>query len=141
MTGITFDASELTELGRRLAKAEAVSHLALAASVKKGAQKIKEATQTDISSSGNRGIRQVRIRYETGQDGRNVEYADIGPEDTGRTKKKSTGPSVAAIAFYGTARGGGTHQEPYKYAADELPTLADYVGDAAGDALDALIWG
>lgn len=139
MTGITFDASELTALGCRMARADAVAHTALAATVKKAAQNVKDATQADISSSGNGGIRVVRIKYETGREG-NVEYADVGPEDTGRTKRKGTGPSVAAIAFFGTAKGGG-HHEFYGHAEDELPTLADYVGDAAGDALDTLIWG
>ena len=61
---------------------------------------------------------------------------DIGPEDSGKTREHGhTGPTVAAIAFYGTARGGGTHKPPEHYAEEELPTLAEYVGDAADDML------
>ncbi|MBT9823623.1 hypothetical protein [Bifidobacterium longum] len=38
--------------------------------------------------------------------------------------------SLANIAFFGTAKGGGTH-EFYEYGEDELPRLAEHVAKAA----------
>ena len=126
------DASELTELGRRMALAQTVVRPKLAATVKKAAQNVKTAIESDVGASSNAGLRQVRIGYETGSTG-TVEYADVSPREGGSS-------NLANIAFFGTARGGGTH-EFYGHAEEELPTLADYVADSAGDALDALIWG
>lgn len=132
MSALTIDASELTALGRRMALAQTVVRPKLAATVKKAAQNVKTAIESDVGASSNAGLRQVRIGYETGSTG-TVEYADVSPREGGSS-------NLANIAFFGTARGGGTHRF-YEHAEDELPTLADYVGDAAGDALDALIWG
>lgn len=126
------DASELTELGRRMALAQTVVRPQLAATVKKAAQNVKTAIESDVGASSNAGLRQVRIGYETGSTGTG-EYADVSPREGGAS-------SLANIAFFGTARGGGTHRF-YEHAEDELPTLADYVADAAGDALEVLLWG
>ena len=132
MSALTIDASELTELGRRMALAQAVVRPKLAATVKKAAQNVKTAIESDVGASSNAGLRQVRIGYETSSTG-TVEYADVSPREGGSS-------NLANISFFGTARGGGTHRF-YEHAEDELPTLADYVADSAGDALDALIWG
>ena len=126
------DASELTELGRRMALAQAVVKPQLAATVKKAAQNVKTAIEADVGSSSNAGLRNIRIGYETGSTG-TVEYADVSPREGGSS-------NLANIAFFGTARGGGTHRF-YEHAEDELPTLADYVADSAGDALEVLLWG
>lgn len=126
------DASELTELGRRMALAQAVVKPQLAATVKKAAQNVKTAIESDVGASSNAGLRQVRIGYETGSTG-TVEYADVSPREGGSS-------NLANIAFFGTARGGGTH-EFYGHAEDELPAFSDYVADAAGDALEVLLWG
>lgn len=134
MSDVMIDASELTAFGRRVAAAHAMASVKVAQAVKKGAQNVKEKTQQDIRGSGNKGIRIVHLRYEMGSTGTQI-YADIGPVSTGADKEKSTGPSVAAIAFYGTARGGGTHKPPEHYAEEELPTFAEYVGAAADDML------
>ena len=132
MSALTIDASELTELGRRMALAQAVVRPKLAATVKKAAQNVKTAIESDVGASSNAGLRQVRIGYETGSTG-TVEYADVSPREGGSS-------NLANIAFFGTARGGGTH-EFYGHAEDELPTFSDYVADAAGDALEVLLWG
>ena len=126
------DASELTELGRRMALAQAVVKPQLAATVKKAAQNVKTAIEADVGSSSNAGLRNIRIGYEIGSTGP-VEYADVSPREGGSS-------NLANIAFFGTARGGGTHRF-YEHAEDELPTLADYVADAAGDALEVILWG
>ena len=126
------DASELTELGRRMALAQTVVRPKLAATVKKAAQNVKTAIESDVGASSNAGLRQVRVGYEAGSPGTG-EYAEVSPREGGSS-------NLANIAFFGTARGGGTH-EFYGHAEEELPTLADYVADAAGDALEVLLWG
>ena len=132
---VTIDAGELTAFGRRVAAAHAMAGVSIAKAVKKGAQVVKEKTQSDLNSSSNGGLHVVRVRYELGTTGSQI-YADIGPEDSGKTREHGhTGPTVAAIAVYGPARGGGTHKPPEHYAEEELPTLAEYVGDAADDML------
>lgn len=126
------DASELTELGRRMALAQAVVRPRLAATVKKAAQNVKEAITYDVMTSSNQPMTYIGIGYETGHDATG-EYADVSPREGGAS-------SLANIAFFGTARGGGTHRF-YEHAEDELPTLADYVADSAGDALEVILWG
>ena len=132
MSALTIDASELSELGRRMALAQTVVKPQLAATVKKAAQNVKTAIESDVGASSNAGLRQVRIGYETGSTG-TAEYADVSPREGGSS-------NLANIAFFGTARGGGTN-EFYGHAEEELPTLADYVADSAGDALEVILWG
>lgn len=98
MSDVTIDASELTAFGRRIAAAHAMAGVSIAKAVKKGAQVVKEKTQSDLNSSSNGGLHVVRVRYELGTTGSQI-YADIGPEDSGKTRKHGhTGPTVAAIA-------------------------------------------
>jgi hypothetical protein len=125
------DVSQVNGLARKLATVSTHKQVLVAAAVKKGAQNIKESIQEDIKGSSNKGIRQVQIKYEMKvTDGTTIE-ADIGPVASGKQKKKGdSGPSVAAIAFFGTARGGGTHKF-YEHGEDELPAVADYVHKAA----------
>lgn len=132
MSALMIDASELTELGRRMALAQTVVRPKLAATAKKAAQNVKTAIEEDVQSSSNAGLRKIGIGYETGSDG-TTEYADVSPREGGAS-------NLANIAFFGTARGGGTH-EFYGHAEEELPTLADYVADSAGDALEVILWG
>lgn len=125
------DVSQVNGLAKKLAAAAVHKQVLVAAAVKKGAQNIKESIQEDVASSSNAGIRRIQIRYEMKvTEGTTVE-ADIGPVSTGKQKEKGAGPSVAAIAFFGTARGGGTH-EFYGHGEDELDATADYVRRAAG---------
>ena len=49
--------------------------------------------------------------------------AEIGPT-------KGGAGSLANIAFFGTAKGGGTHRF-YEHGEEELPKLAEYVARAA----------
>lgn len=121
-----WDASELTEFGRRVAAAHAKASVEVAKAVKKGAQNVKDAIRKDVASSGNAAIRRVAVGYELGTTGSSV-YADVSPREGGAS-------SLANIAFFGTARGGGTHRF-YEHAEEELPALAEYVGQAADDML------
>ena len=52
-----------------------------------------------------------------------ITMAEIGPS-------KGGAGSLANIAFFGTAKGGGTH-EFYEHGEDELPRLAEHVAKAA----------
>jgi hypothetical protein len=82
---VTIDAGELTAFGRRVAAAHAMAGVSIAKAVKKGAQVVKEKTQSDLNSSSNGGLHVVRVRYELGTTGSQI-YADIGPEDSGKTR-------------------------------------------------------
>ena len=68
----------------------------------------------------------MQVAYELGSTGTTV-YADVSPRDGGAS-------DLANIAFFGTAKGGGTHAF-YEHAETELPPLAEYVADAADDML------
>lgn len=129
---INIDASELAGLGARLAASRAVSGELVKASVEKGAYKVKTAIQQDLAGSGNTGFKGIRIHYDTGSTG-NTHYADIAPLNGGAS-------DLANIAFFGTARGGGTHQF-YEHAQQELPVLTNYVGSAAMVALGLMTGG
>ena len=125
MSDITIDASELTAFGRRVAAAHAMASVKVAQAVKKGAQNVKEGVISDLQTSSNYAISRIGIGYEMGT-GTTI-YADVSPRDGGAS-------DLANIAFFGTAKGGGTH-DFYEHAETELPTLAEYVGDAADDML------
>lgn len=126
MSDVTIDASELTSFGRRIAAAHAMASVKVAQAVKKGSQNVKEGIVSDLQTSSNYAISRIGIGYEMGSAGTTV-YADVSPRDGGAS-------DLANIAFFGTAKGGGTHYF-YEFAEMELPTLAEYVADAADDML------
>lgn len=126
MSDVTVDASELTAFGRGVASAHAKASIAVAKAVKKGAQNVKEGVISDLQTSSNYAISRIGIGYEMGSTGTTV-YADVSPRDGGVS-------DLANIAFFGTAKGGGTHAF-YEHAETELPPLAEYVADAADDML------
>lgn len=117
------DVSQVQGLARKLAAAPLKKRALVAAAVKKGAQNIKEAIQEDVQGSSNKAIRRIPIAYEMKDEGVHIE-ADIGPREGGAG-------DLANIAFFGTARGGGSH-EFYGHGEDELDATADYVRRAAG---------
>ncbi|PLS25967.1 hypothetical protein [Bifidobacterium parmae] len=119
---IGIDASQVTAFAARLSKAVGRNHVLVAAAVKRGAQNIKTAVQADVRGSSNRGISRIPIAYEMKEAGTTVE-ADIAPVSGGAG-------SLANIAFFGTAKGGGTHRF-YEHGEAELETTARYVKEAA----------
>ena len=125
MSGL-FDASQLTAFGDALLAKGVARRALISAAVKKGAQNVKNSIRDDLKGSGNAAFRRIPISY-TLQESAGRITAEIGPT------KGGTG-SLANIAFFGTAKGGGTHWF-YQFAEQELPTLAEYVGDAADDML------
>ena len=98
----------------------------ISAAVKKGAQNVKNSIRDDLKGSGNKAFRSIPITYTVSETPGRI-TAEIGPT-------KGGAGSLANIAFFGTAKGGGTHAF-YEHAETELPPLAEYVGDAADDML------
>lgn len=117
-----FDVSELTAFGDKLLANGIARRAAISAAVKKGAQNVKNSIRDDLKGSGNRAFRRIPISY-TLQESAGRITAEIGPS------KGGTG-SLANIAFFGTAKGGGTHRF-YEHGEDELPRLAEHVAKAA----------
>lgn len=90
--------------------------------VKKAAQNVKNDTQADLRSSGNAAFRRIPIAYEMHDRGSMVE-ADVAPDDGGAG-------NLANLAFFGTAKGGGTH-DFYQHARAEFPNLVRELRRAA----------
>lgn len=121
MSGL-FDASQLTAFGDALLAKGVARRALISASVTKGAQNVKNSIRDDLKGSGNKAFRRIPISY-TLQESAGRITAEIGPT-------KGGAGSLANIAFFGTARGGGTHRF-YEHGEEELPKLAEYVARAA----------
>lgn len=117
-----FDASELTAFGDQLLAKGVARRAAITMAVKKGAQNVKNDLREDLSGSGNKAFRRIPITYEVKATPGRI-TAEIGPS-------KGVAGSLANIAFFGTAKGGGTH-EFYEHGEKELPALAEHVAKAA----------
>ena len=121
MSGL-FDASQLTAFGDKLLANGIARRAAISASVKRGAQNVKNSIRDDLKGSGNKAFRSIPITYTVSETPGRIS-AEIGPT-------KGGSGSLANIAFFGTAKGGGTHQF-YEHGEEELPKLAEYVARAA----------
>lgn len=121
MSGL-FDASELMAFGDALLAKGVARRALISASVKKGAQNVKNSIRDDLKGSGNKAFRRIPITYEVKETPGRI-TAEIGPT-------KGGAGSLANIAFFGAAKGGGTH-EFYEHGEDELPRLAEHVAKAA----------
>ena len=117
MSGL-FDVSQLTAFGDALLAKGVARRALISASVKKGAQNVKNSIRDDLNGSGNAAFRRIPITYTVSEDAGRI-TAEIGGAG-----------SLANIAFFGTARGGGTHRF-YEHGEEELPKLAEYVARAA----------
>lgn len=126
MTATSIDASELAAYGRGLAMNTVKARALVSAAVAKGALNVKNAIQEDVKSSSNPAFRRIGITYELDSNTDGI-TADIMPREGGAS-------SLANIAFFGTARGGGGHRF-YEHADDEMPNLTKYVADAGVEAL------
>ena len=108
------DTSEVREFAAKLAAAPEKKRRRVAMIVKKGAQNVKNETRADLASSGNAAFRSIPISYDMHDRGALVE-ADVAPADGGAG-------DLANLAFFGTAKGGGTH-DFYQHARAEFPNL------------------
>lgn len=117
-----FDASQLTTFGDVLLAKGVARRALIFASVKKGAQNVKNSIRDDLKGSGNKAFRSIPVTYTVRETPGRI-TAEIG-------STKGGAGSLANIAFFGTARGGGTHRF-YEHGEEELPKLAEYVARAA----------
>lgn len=124
---MAIDASELRGIGSVMASSAARSRALVSAAVKKGAQNIKESIRTDLAGSSTPAFRRISIGYELRTVGVTGVAADIGPRTGGANE-------LANIAFFGTARGGGTHRF-YEHAEAELPELERRISRVGEEAL------
>lgn len=85
---------------------------------------IKNRINEDLKASRNGGISRVRVTYDVTAS-RSAIGLEVGPD-------KSAAPvsALGNIAFFGTARGGGTHLF-YEQADPELPVLQRFVEEIA----------
>lgn len=116
------DVSEVREFAAKLAAAPEKKRRRVAMIVKKGAQNVKNETRSDLANSGNAAFRSIPISYDMHDSGAVVE-ADIAPADGGVG-------DLANLAFFGTAKGGGTH-DFYQHARAEFPNLVRELRKAA----------
>ena len=85
--------------------------------VKKGADNVKKTMQSDFRQSRSFGQIAGSVNYDVTSDGDGVE-AEIGPDKSLRR----FGPSLAVIAYWGAAHGGGgTVRDPARAMEDEAP--------------------
>ena len=87
-----------------------------------GEWNVKNSIRDDLKGSGNKAFRRIPITYTVSETPGRI-TAEIGPT-------KGGAGSLANIAFFGTAKGGGTHRF-YEHGEEELPKLAEYVARAA----------
>lgn len=121
MSGL-FDASQLTAFGDALLAKGVARRALISTSVKKGAQNVKNSIRDDLKGSGNKAFRSIPITYTVSETPGRI-TAEIGPT-------KGGAGSVANLAFFGTAKGGGTHRF-YEHGEEELPKLAEHIAKAA----------
>lgn len=93
MSGL-FDASQLTAFGDALLARGAASHALISASVKKGAQNVKNSIRDDLNGSGNAAFRRIPITY-TVSEGAGRITAEIGPTKGGARVRSRTSRSSA----------------------------------------------
>ena len=121
MSLVNVDASQLKAFGTTLAGGATVRRALVSAAVKKGAQNVKESIEGDLKTSRNAAFRRIGIHYTMQTVGASGIAAD--------SPTKGGAGSLANIAFFGTAKGGGSHRF-YEHAEEELPSLARHVAQA-----------
>jgi hypothetical protein len=116
-----FDASQLTTFGDVLLAKGVARRALISASVKKGAQNVKNSIRDDLKGSGNKAFRSIPITYTVSETPGRI-TAEIGPTKAERVRSRTSRSSAP--------RGGGTHRF-YEHGEEELPKLAEYVARAA----------
>lgn len=116
------DVSEVKAFAAKLQAVPEQKQRRVSMIVKKAAQNVKTETRADLTSSGNAAFRRIPIAYEMHDRGTVVE-ADVAPTEGGAG-------NLDNLAFFGTARGGGTH-DFYQHARAEFPNLVRELRRAA----------
>lgn len=121
---IRIDASDFHQLADDLRAAADGLEAKLKPVVAKGALNIKTAMQADMAESGHFGQAASSISYD-----QNGLEAEIGPT-------KGSPGSIANIAYFGGAHGGGgSVRDPMEAGLDELPKFEQAALDILGDLL------
>ena len=118
-----FDASQLTTFGDVLLAKGVARRALISASVKKGAQNVKNSIRDDLKGSGNKAFRSIPITYTVSETPGRI-TAEIGPT-------KGGAGSLANIAFFWHREGWWKRTRFYEHGEEELPKLAEYVARAA----------
>ena len=111
---MSVDTSELRAFATELSRVAPEVARAVPAVVKKGANNVKSSMQADFRESRSFGHIARTVTYDTTVDATGVE-AEIGPD-----KSRGGGASLAHIAYWGGANGGGgTVRDPAHALEDE----------------------
>ena len=117
------DTSELWAFATELSRVAPEVARAVPAVVKKGANNVKSSMQADFRESRSFGHIARTVTYDTTVDATGVE-AEIGPD-----KSRGGGASLAHIAYWGGANGGGgTVPDPLETLAVEVPQFEAALG-------------
>lgn len=120
---MSVDVSELRSFARDLDRVPVKVVREVPKVVKRGANNIKRTMQADFRESRYFGHIARTVSYDVTIDGDGVE-AEIGPD-----KSRGGGASLAHIAYWGGARGGGgTVEDPLGALAIEVPEFEDALG-------------
>lgn len=92
MSGL-FDASQLTAFGDALLAKGVARRALISASVKKGAQNVKNSIRDDLNGSGNAAFRRIPITY-TVSEGAGRITAEIGPTKAERVRSPTSRSSA-----------------------------------------------
>jgi len=115
MTSIEIDASAALAVAADLEQALTALPAKVRASVSKGALNIKNGMKADMAASEHFGQAASSISYDLNGSAYAPE-AEIGP-------RKGSPGSIANIAYFGGARGGGTVRDPMEPANEEQPNF------------------
>lgn len=121
---IKFDTSQLDAVAAGWRAKSATLMPKLKPTFSKAGLNIKNRINEDLKASRNAGIARVRVTYDVTAS-RSAIGLEVGPD-------KAAAPvnALGNIAFFGTARGGGTHLF-YEQADPEIPTLQKFVEEIA----------
>ena len=124
------DVSQLRSFARDLERAPVKVVREVPKVVKRGANNIKRTMQADFRESRSFGHIARTVSYDVTVDAGGVE-AEVGPD-----KSRGGGASLAHIADWGGARGGGgTVEDPLGALAIEVPEFENALGKLLEDVL------
>lgn len=127
---MSVDVSQLRSFARDLERAPVKVVREVPKVVKRGANNIKRTMQADFRESRSFGHIARTVSYDVTVDAGGVE-AEVGPD-----KSRGGGASLAHIAYWGGARGGGgTVEDPLGALAIEVPEFENALGKLLEDVL------
>ena len=125
---VSVDTSEVDQFVATLNGVGARLPAVVGPTFKRAAQNIKEATQADMSASGDPGFRAIagKVSYDEPSGGGTSMQTEIGID-------KGGAGNLGNIAVFGTYKGGGTRQHPSEHAEKEMPNFEAWLLKAVED--------